>query len=132
MIEVKSKRDLEGYRVERAYKALVEAEDNAKLLHWTLAANRLYYALFYMSSALLLDKGIGVKSHAGVIAKIGQNFVQPGLLSREDAKLISALQNMRHQGDYDDFNDWTEADVSPMFEPTKKLLDKMKALITLV
>ena len=132
MIEIKSRKDLEHYRVERAYGTLVEAEDNAHMGHWTLAANRLYYALFYMSTALLLDKGIEAKSHAGVIAKVGQNFVLSGLLSRDDARLISALQNMRHQGDYDDFNDWTEADVQPMFEPTRQLLDKMKSLLTLI
>lgn len=131
-MEIKSKKDLEQYRAERAYKALSEAEDNAAMGHWTLAANRLYYALFYMSSAVLLDKGIEVKSHAGVIAKIGQYIVLPGLLSREDAWLISALQNMRHQGDYDDFSDWTESDVKPMFEPTKKLLEKMRNLLTLI
>lgn len=74
-MEIKSKKDLEQYRAERAYKALSEAEDNAAMGHWTLAANRLYYALFYMSSAVLLDKGIEVKSHAGVIAKIGQYIV---------------------------------------------------------
>lgn len=132
MMEIRSKQDLERYRIERAYQSLVEAEDNAKMGHWTLVANRLYYALFYMSSALLLDKGIEARSHAGVIARVGQHLVLPGLLSREDARLISVLQNMRHQGDYDDFNDWTEADVAPMFKPTKELLDKMKSIMTLV
>ena len=131
-MEIKSKKDLELYRVERAYKALTEAADNGAMGHWTLAANRLYYALFYMSSALLIDKGIEVKSHAGVISKIGQFFVVPGLLSSEDARLISFLQNMRHQGDYDDFLDWTESDVKPLFEPTKELLDKIRDLLTLI
>ena len=55
-MEIKSKKDLEQYRAERAYKALSEAEDNAAMGHWTLAANRLYYALFYMCLVYLAEK----------------------------------------------------------------------------
>ena len=36
---------------------MIEARDNAKMKHWRLAANRLYYALFHIASALLVDKG---------------------------------------------------------------------------
>ncbi|MBQ6276552.1 MAG: hypothetical protein IJK62_07600 [Bacteroidales bacterium] len=41
------------YRVEKADNAFIEANDNAKLNHWTLTANRLYYACFHISTALL-------------------------------------------------------------------------------
>lgn len=37
------------YRLEKAEGALVEARDCASLGHWTLAANRLYYAAYYAS-----------------------------------------------------------------------------------
>lgn len=45
------------YRLEKAEGALVEARDCASLGHWTLAANRLYYAAYYASSALLISAG---------------------------------------------------------------------------
>ena len=131
-MEIKDKKDMERYRVKRAWQTMTEDEDNAKLGHWNLTAGRLYYALFYMSTALLLDKGIGTKSHAGVISYIGKEFVLPGMLTREEARLISALQNMRHQGDYDDFNQWTEQDVTPLFKPTRDLLKKMESFLTLI
>ena len=34
------------YRIEKAYGTLVEAHDCADDNHWTLAANRLYYAAY--------------------------------------------------------------------------------------
>lgn len=129
-LTIENKRDIIVYRMEKAKLTMEEAKDNANLGHWNLVANRLYYALFYMSAALLLDRGIHFKSHAGAIRAIGLNFVSTGLLSSEDGKLISKLQSMRSSGDYDDLFDWTEEKVAPMFEPVKGLMEKLKTLIT--
>ncbi len=130
-LESADKKSIIAYRIERAEATMVEAEDNAKLKHWNLAANRLYYSVFHMTSALLLDKGIHFKSHAGAIRALGLHFVTKGLMTSEDGRLVSRLQNMRSSGDYDDLFDWSEEDVAPMFEPTKTLISKIKNLITL-
>ena len=60
------KKSIIKYRVEKAHKTMIEARDCATMGHWTLAANRLYYTLFYISNALLVDKGMFAKTHAGV------------------------------------------------------------------
>lgn len=118
-----------GYRLEKSDAVLIEAEDNAKLGHWTLVANRLYYSVFYCALALLVEKGFSAHTHAGVIHILGKEFVLAGLLNSDDARLVSRLQNMRQSGDYDDLFDWTEQDVQPLIEPTKLLLAKMKGLL---
>ncbi len=96
---------------------------------WTLVANRLYYSVFYCTLALLVEKGLSAHTHAGAIHILGKEFVLAGLLSSDDAKLVSRLQNMRQSGDYDDMFDWTEEDVRPLIEPTRTLLKKMKGLL---
>lgn len=126
-----NKKDIIAYRIEKSKMTMDEAKDNATLKHWNLVANRLYYALFYMVAALLLDRGIHFKSHAGAIRAIGLHFVSKGILSSEDGKLISRIQSMRSSGDYDDLFDWTEEKVAPMFEPVNELLAKLRKLITL-
>lgn len=73
------KKALIAYRKEKAEQVYIEAEDNAKLNHWNLAANRLYYALFHIATVLLIKKGINVKTHAGVICALGQQIVNAGL-----------------------------------------------------
>ena len=75
MLTDEEREALVKYRLEKAEETLVEARDCAKMGHWTLAANRLYYAAYYASSALLIQKGIVAKSHEGVIGMIGQKFV---------------------------------------------------------
>ena len=51
------------YRLEKAENALVEAKDCVLLHHWNLAANRLYYTVYYASSALLISAGHAAKTH---------------------------------------------------------------------
>ena len=120
---------LVNYRVQKAKNTMIEARDNASMNHWSLAANRLYYSLFYMATALLVSKGITTKTHAGTIMMLGREFVQKGLLDKEDGAIISRLQNMRQSGDYDDLFDWSKEDVEPMIEATNQLLIKMEGLL---
>lgn len=117
------------YRIEKAYGTLVEAQDCAEGNHWTLTANRLYYAVYYASKALLIQNGIVAKSHEGVIGMIGQNFVVPGIITIDEAKLLARLQNMRKTGDYDDFKEWHQEDVEPLFEKVEEYINKIKSLV---
>lgn len=117
------------YRLEKADEALVEARDCASLGHWTLAANRLYYAAYYVSSALLISAGHAAKTHEGTIGIIGQHYVRTGILTNEDGTLLARLQNMRHTGDYDDFIDWTKEDVEPYIPRVEAYIAKIKSVI---
>ena len=117
------------YRIEKAYGTLVEAQDCAEGNHWTLTANRLYYAVYYASKALLIQNGIVAKSHEGVIGMIGQNFVVPGIITIDEAKLLARLQNMRKTGDYDDFKEWHQEDVEPLFNKVEDYINKIKSLV---
>lgn len=130
-LSIDEKKAIIEYRIQKAWRGIQEAEDNAKLGYWTLAASRLYYAAYYMASALLVDKGIVARSHSGVIHIIGSEFVKKDLLSKDDGRLISRLFNMRQSGDYDDLFDWTEEEVLPFFDKTKLFLGKMEDLISL-
>ena len=55
-LSIEEKRAIVKYRIQKAQSTMIEARDNANLMHWNLVANRLYYAVFHMASALLIDK----------------------------------------------------------------------------
>ena len=131
MLKDEEREALVKYRIEKAYGTLVEAKDCAEDNHWTLTANRLYYAVYYASKALLIQNGIVAKSHEGVIGMIGQNFVVSGIITIEEAKLLARLQNMRKTGDYDDFKEWHQEDVEPLFEKVEDYINKIKSLVEL-
>lgn len=129
MLTDEEREALVKYRIEKAYGTLVEARDCADDGHWTLSANRLYYAAYYASKALLIQNGIVAKSHEGVIGMIGQNFVLKGIVSKDEARLLARLQNMRKTGDYDDFIEWHQEEVEPLFEKVEGYINKIKSLV---
>lgn len=120
MLTIDEKVAIINYRRQKAYASLNEAREVAKLGFWNLAGNRLYYAVFHMASALLLDKGLMAKTHGGVIHLIGSQFVTKDLLTE-----------LRQSGDYDDLYDATEEEVLPFIDKTVEFLEQMEKLITL-
>jgi len=92
--------------------------------------NRLYYAAFYATIALLLDKNIEVKSHMGVKQKLGEEFVITGRISKEIARTFSILSDLRHHGDYDDLFDFEKENVERLLQPTKEYIDMIEEIIS--
>ena len=117
------------YRIERSYLALREAEYVAKGDYWNLAANRLYYAAFYMCEALLLANQLAASTHAGVSRMINLHFIKTEIIAKEDGRLLGKLFRMRQTGDYDDLSDWQENEILPLFPQVKQLLDTLRSLI---
>lgn len=130
MLTGEERKALVAYRIEKAKAVLVEARDNARLGHWSLVGSRLYYAVYHMAQALLLDKGLSAKTHAGTIHIIGQQFISVGLIDKTYGRLFSRLYELRQSGDYDNMFDATEEEVMPYFIQIEKFINEMEALIT--
>lgn len=111
-----------AYRMERALATMVEAEDNARLGHWNLVANRLYYSVFYAGNALLLSRKLSAATHAGFIRIFNMQFVKTNEFDVRFGKLISELFRIRQSGDYDDVFDLSEEDVKNFFKPAKEFI----------
>ena len=106
------------YRKQKAHQTLQEAEEMIQSAHWNLAIQRLYYAAFYMASALLIKNRITAQTHNGVVAQLGLHFISTGLLNKTEGRLYSRLLQNRITGDYNDFFDFTEEDAKELLEPT--------------
>ena len=98
-----SRNALVEYRLQRAYKTMEEAALLEGQGYYNAAVNRLYYACYYATEALLLKNKIEAKSHAGVKAMLGLHFVSKGLIPVSIGKILSTLYEKRQSGDYDDF-----------------------------
>ena len=130
MLTSEDRKILVTYRIEKAKAVLVEARDNTRLGHWSLVGNRLYYVVYHMAQALLLDKGLSAKTHAGTIHIIGQQFISVGLIGKTYGRLFSRLYELRQSGDYDDMFDVTEEQVMPYFGQVEKFICEMETLVT--
>ncbi|MFW5657412.1 MAG: HEPN domain-containing protein [Bacteroidota bacterium] len=107
-----------AYRIKRAKETYEDALFLYKRESLNSCINRLYYAAFYATLALLINNNIQIKSHKGVKQKLGEIFVSNGIISREYAKVYSILSDYRHKGDYDD-----------LFEVDKALIDHLLPIV---
>lgn len=130
MLTPEERKAIIRFRIEKARKSFDEAKAVAGLGYWSLADNRLYYATYYMASALLLDKGISAKTHAGTIHLLGQKIINSGLLDKAYGRLFSRLYELRQAGDYDDMFDATEQEVKPYIEKVSAFLNETESMIT--
>lgn len=128
-LELKSRSDIVAYRIERANSTIREVKDVGSIGYWNLAANRLYYAAYYASAALLIHNGIEATSHRGVIRMISASFVRRGIIPAEYSKLLGRLFTMRQSGDYEDLFDWDEDDVMPLIPKVEEYISFIEKLI---
>ena len=52
-----------------------------------------------------------------------------GFKTKDEAKLLARLQSMRMTGDYDDFIEWDEEEVEPLFSRVEDYINKIKTLV---
>lgn len=124
-LSVEERKAVVDFRIEKAQRALEQAQGVVALEYWETIANRLYYAAYNAVSALLVAYGYTAHTHNGVIHLFGQYFVQPGIVDIQDGKLYHHLFSMRLTGDYDDTYGLTSDDVLPLIDPASKLIDKV-------
>ena len=94
---------LSNYRMQRAKETLAEISNLRDMGYYNTAINRLYYACYYASVALLVRQRINATTHAGVKQMLGLHFVSKQIISREAGRVFGILFDRRHSSDYDDF-----------------------------
>jgi uncharacterized protein len=112
-----------NYRLQKSRETIEAAALLIQNKIWNSAVNRLYYAAYYAVSALLIKSGMNAKTHAGLKTQFFQHFVKTGKIDTQLGKVYDELFDIRQQGDYGDFFDFTEEDVLPLLQPTKALIE---------
>ena len=121
--------DYIAYRLEKADETFDVVELLIQNEKWNSAVNRLYYAAYYAVTAILVRDNINTKTHSGVKTQFFLHYVKTGKIDIELGKLYSDLFDWRQKGDYSDFFDFTASDIIPIVEPTKILIQSIRAEI---
>lgn len=98
-----SRQAIVSYRIEKSEMAFKEADLLASNGLYDSAVTRLYYACYYMASALLIKNGIEATTHAGIKRMLALNFIASGRLDQKYIRSYSNLMNGRQISDYEDF-----------------------------
>ena len=64
--------------ISRARRSLRSARNVLEAGDHDFAMSRVYYAMFYATTAALISQGIKRSKHSGALAAFGQHLVKPG------------------------------------------------------
>ena len=120
---------LVSYRMSRAKETLAEVPHQRDMGFYNTAVNRLYYACYYASVALLIKNHIQASTHAGVKQMLGLHFVSKGLISRESNRSFSLLFERRQSSDYDDFAYATSEEVVELLPKAQAFISEIERLL---
>lgn len=116
--------------IEKSDRNLQQAIANSDLGYWDLVANRLYYSIFHIVTALFLKDGIQVHTHKGTSSQFGRHYVLSGKFTREDGILYSRLQTMREKADYQNVFSLDEKEGKLLIAQTSSLQSKIKSVLS--
>jgi len=123
------KNDLVQHRMNHAKETLEDAHILAQAQRWNACVNRLYYACFYAVSALLVTDGLSSSKHSGIRGLFNKEYVKPGIIPKELARIYNDLFERRQEGDYVDFVNFEESQVTPWIPKAEELIVHVSALI---
>lgn len=96
-------KELIAYRLNKSKETLKDAKIVFEAGSLFSSVNRLYYAMFYSVTALLLKKGLSSPKHSGIMALFNVNYIKTGIIQKEYGRFYSRLYEFRQKGDYIDF-----------------------------
>lgn len=104
-----------NYRRKKAADTLKDAKIMFNRVSLFTTVNRIYYAVFYEVSALLLTKDLSSSKHSGVRALFNREFVKPGIVKEEYADFYNRIFDSRQEADYGDFVEFEDKKVQKWF-----------------
>lgn len=117
------------YRIAKSQEAFEDANYLISQQRWNAAVNRLYYACFYITTALLLKSEIDSKTHAGIKTQLNLKFIKTGILSPEYGRTYTDLFDSRQRGDYGDMFDFDKDSVETLKHSAENFIQTIMSLI---
>lgn len=89
-----------GKLLTKAGRAIRAAQVLAREGEYGFSLGRAYYAMFYAAEALLSDRGLRYRKHAGVSSAFGEHLVKTGEVDPKYHRWLLDGFDQRVQGDY--------------------------------
>ena len=113
-------------QLEKAKVFLKQADEMFDLKYWDIASNRYYYACFHAVQALLIQNGLSCKTHDGLIACFGLNFIKTGKISARLGSFLARMEQLRQKGDYNCIYSISEDEISTIKAPARELIETIE------
>jgi len=114
--------------LEKSAQRLLAAQQLLESGFYEDAVGRAYYSMFFAAKAVLLRKGITVKTHRGLISAFGSEFVQQNLMEAEYGKILSIAEELREEVDYSITRKVSREEASALVDDATRFLERMKRI----
>lgn len=113
-----------------AEESLASARREYEYGAYSFAINRLYYAIFYATSAALLERQFSFVKHSGLRAAFHREFIKTELLDSEWGRFYDELFEDRQEGDYLAFITFERSYVDIQLKRGAQFLTQLRALMS--
>ena len=115
--------------MERAYEALESAKILLENEKYNASVSQAYYAMFYAAKALLSVKDRHPKTHRGVVAELGLEFINKGFVEEVYGKMIAKSLQLRERVDYDVYYKATREEAESIVRDAERFVERIKKAI---
>jgi hypothetical protein len=129
MSEKQKLKEVVQYWIEKANDSISAAEDELKAGRFSFTVNRIYYACFYIVSAVLLQRKLKFTKHSGVRTAFHQHLVKTGQVSREQGQLYDELFEARLRGDYIELVHFEKQEIEEWLKQASEFVKAVGSLI---
>jgi uncharacterized protein (UPF0332 family) len=92
--------------------------------------NRIYYAMFYATLAMLALRNLSSSKHSGAISLFHREFVKSGEFPPALAKRLDVAFDWRLAGDYKEFVSLKREDLIAFYDDAKSFLNQAEDVVS--
>ncbi len=129
MTDKEKRNEIIIYWLEKSNDSLESAELELAHGHLSFAINRIYYACFYVVSALLLKEEKRFVKHSGVRASFHKDYIKTGQVKRKWGEFYDRMFEDRQEGDYLELLAFEVEYIKDALEKAKEFVKEIKELI---
>ncbi len=120
--------DVEKF-LERAYDALEASKILLEKGKYNAAISQAYFSMYYAAKALLSTRRLYPKTHKGVVAKFGLEFVKKGYVEEVYGAALAKAFNQREKVDYDIYYSASMEEAKSAIEEAERFVERIELAI---
>lgn len=124
------KAQLIQYRISRAKETIEDARIAIENNRMHAAENRIYYAIFYIVSALALKDNYSTSRHAQLLGWFNRSYVKTEIVSTDTGKIYADAFANRQESDYQDFIELNTEDVKKHYSEMLIFIESVETILS--
>ncbi len=129
MTDEQARQQVLQYLLTNADEALESASAEMAAGRTRFAMNRIYYACFYATNAVLLAEGLSFSRHSGVRSALHRHLVKTGRIPTELGQFYDDMFDDRQEGDYGVLVEFDQATIQRRLKVGRRFVEHMRQLL---